>query len=206
MKSLGNKSLSKILSIILNILWWIEWIGSGILITVILVTWFLKKNISLNFPLTFSSVTFKTVPSVSKDIPAGVINVMNGNFHVPVDNNWQNILMLLAGSITICAVVIGITHQLKLILSSLSSNQPFNELNVLRIRNIGIALIVFSFLQFLSNIILNRFLMSHFTWDEGITLTYIFKISYLITGVILIIVAEIFKEGASLKEETNLTI
>ena len=87
MKSLGNKSLSRILSIIITILWWIEWIGSVILITVILITYFLRKNISLNFPLTFSSITFKTVPSVSKDIPAGVINVMNGNFYIPVDNN-----------------------------------------------------------------------------------------------------------------------
>ena len=206
MKSLGNKSLSKILSIILNIMWWIEWIGSGILITVILITCFLGKNISLNFPLTFSSVTFKTVTSISKDIPAGVINVMNGNFYLPIDNTWQNIWMLLAGSIVICAVFIVITHQLKLIFSSLSNNQPFNELNVLRIRNIGIVLIVFSFLQFLSNIILNQFLLSHFNWEEGIKLTYTFNVGYLITGVILIIVAEIFKEGVSLKEETNLTI
>lgn len=211
MKLLGNKSLSKILSVILNILWWIEWIGSGILITVILITWFLggnirEKNISLNFPVTFSPVTFKTVPSISKDVPAGIINVMNGNFYVPVDNNWQNILMLLAGSIAICAVFIVITYQLKLIFSSLSINQPFNELNVLRIRNIGIVLIVFSFLQFLSNIIVNQFLVSHFTWHEGITLPYTFKISYLVAGIILIIVAEIFKEGVSLKEETNLTI
>jgi Protein of unknown function (DUF2975) len=205
MKSLQTKSLSKMLSIILNIIWWIEWIGSGILITVILITWFLGKNILLNFPLTFSSVTFKTVPSVNKGIPAGVINVMNGNFYLSVDNNWQNILMLLAASIAICTVFIVITHQLKLIFRSLINNQPFSEPNVVRIRNIGIVLIVFSFLQFLSNIILNRLLLSHFNWEE-IKLTYSFKISYLLTGVILIIVAEIFNEGVSLKEETNLTI
>jgi len=205
MKSLQSKSLSKMLSTILNIIWWIEWIGSSILITVILVTWFLGKNILLNFPLTFSSVTFKTVPSVTKGIPAGVINVMNGNFYLSVDNNWQNILMILAASIVICGVFIVITHQLKLIFKSLSNNQPFSEPNVVRIRNIGIVLIVFSFLQFLSNIILNRLLISHFNWEE-IKLTYSFKISYLVTGVILIIVAEIYNEGVSLKEETNLTI
>ena len=201
-----NKSLSKILSIILNCLWWIEWIGSGILVTVILVTYFLKKNMSLNFPLTFSSVTFKTIPAVSKGTPGGIINVTNGNFYVPVDNNWLNILALLFSGIAICAVIIFITYQLKLIFSSLSRNQPFSEPNVSRIRKIGFSLIVFSFLQFLSNIIINRFLISHFSWDEGITLTYTFKFSYLIAGIVLIMIAEIFKEGVSLKEETNLTI
>ncbi len=206
MKSLGNKSLSNILSIILNILWWMEWIGSGILITVILITSFLGKNISLNFPLTFSSVTFKTLPSISKEVPNGVLNVMNGNFYVPVTNNWQNILLFLVGSIVMCTVLIVITYQLKKIFSSLRNNQPFDELNVLRIRNIGIVLIGFSLLQFLANIIVTRYSMYHFTWDKELSLTYTFNASYLVTGVLLIIVAEIFKEGVSLKEETNLTI
>jgi hypothetical protein len=206
MKALRNKSLSKILSIILNVLWWIECIGSGVLITVILVTAFLKQNISLNFPLAFSSVTFKTVPSVSKNMPPGVMNVMNGNFYMPVDNNWQNILLLLVASIVICSLLIIITYQLKLLFSSLSKNQPFDALNVLRIRNTGIGLIVLSLLLFFSNIIINQFLQSHFIWDEGISLTYKFNISYLVAGIILIIVAEIFNEGVTLKEESNLTI
>ena len=206
MKSIRNKSLSKILSIILNLLWWIECIGSVVLITVILVTAFLKQNISLNFPLAFSSVIFKTVPSVSKDIPPGVINVTNGNFYLPVDNNWHNILLLLALIIIICSVFIIITYQLKLLFSSLSKNQPFDALNVLRIRNTGIGLIVLSLLLSFSNLIINQFLQSHFIWDKGISLTYKFNISYLVAGIILIIVAEIFNEGVTLKEETNLTI
>ena len=206
MKSLQKKSLSKILSIILNVIWWIEWIGSGVLITVILASAFFKQSISLNFPLAFSSVEFKTVPSVSKNLPPGVINVMNGNFYLPVDNNWQNILLLLAASIAISAVFIIITYQLKLLFLSLSNNQPFDALNVVRIRNTGIGLIVLSLLLFFSNIIINQFLQSHFIWDKGISLTYTFNISYLIAGIILIIVAEIFNEGVTLKEETNLTI
>ena len=206
MKSLQNKSLSKILSIILNVIWWIEWIGSGVLITVILASAFFKQSISLNFPLAFSSVTFKTVPSVNKNLPPGVINVMNGNFYLPVDNNWQNILLLLAASIAICSVFIIITYQLKLLFLSLSNNQPFDALNVVRIRNTGIGLIVLSLLLFISNIIINQFLQSHFIWDKGISLTFTFNISYLVAGIILIIVAEIFNEGVTLKEETNLTI
>ena len=206
MKSLQNKSLSKILSIILNVIWWIEWIGSGVLITVILVTAFLKQSISLNFPLAFSSVTFKTVSSVNKNLTPGVIKVTNGNFYMPVDNNWQNILMLLAASIAVGSVFIIITYQLKLLFSSLSNNQPFDTLNVLRIRNTGIGLIVLSLLLFFLNIIINQFLQSHFTWDKEISLTYTFNISYLAAGIILIIVAGIFNEGVTLQEETNLTI
>jgi hypothetical protein len=125
---------------------------------------------------------------------------------MPVDNNWQNILMLLAASIAVCSVFIIITYQLKLLFFSLSNNQPFNVLNVLRIRNTGIALIVLSLLLFFSNIIINQFLQSHFTWDKEISLTYTFNISYLVAGIIFIIVAKIFNEGVTLQEETNLTI
>ena len=154
----------------------------------------------------FRSVTFKTVSSVNKNLTPGVINVMNGNFYLPVDNNWQNILLLLAASIAICTVFIIITYQLKLLFLSLSNNQPFDALNVVRIRKTGIGLLALSLLLFFSNIIINQFLQSHFIWDKGISLTYTFNISYLIAGIILIIVAEIFNEGVTLKEETNLTI
>ena len=206
MKSLQSKSLTKILSIILNVIWWIECIGSGVLVTVILVSAFLKQNISLNFPLAFSSVTFKTVPSVSMNMPPGVIRVMNGNFYMPVDNNWSNILVLLAAGIALCSVCILITYQLKLLFSSLGNNQPFDALNVVRIRNAGFGLIVLSLLLSFSGIIINQFLRSHFTLDEGISLTYKFNISYLVAGIVFIIVAEVFNEGVTLKEESNLTI
>jgi len=95
---------------------------------------------------------------------------MNGNFYLPLDNNWPNILMLLAASIIICPVFIIITYQLKLLFASLSKDQPFDALNVLRIRNTGIGLIVLSLLLFFSNIIINQFLRSHFIWDDGISL------------------------------------
>jgi Protein of unknown function (DUF2975) len=206
MKSLGNKSLSKIFAVIINILWWIEWIGSGVLIIVMLITYFSGRSMTLTVPVTFSSIPLSKIHSIKSGLPDGVLNVMNGNFSIPVENNLQNTLMLLTAGIAICAVLIVVTYQLKLIFSSLSRDQPFDELNVLRIRNIGIVLIIFSFLQFLSNITLNWFLVGHFSWEDGIKLTYLFKISYLVTGVVLIIVAEIFKQGASLKEETNLTI
>ncbi len=206
MKSSGNKTLSKILSIFLNIIWWIEWIGTGILLSMILVTSFLGRSISLNFPVTFSPVSFKTVPSVNKDIPPGVINVMDGNFYVAVNHTWQNVLMLVAIVIAVAAVFIVITWHLKRIFRSLCYNEAFGEDNVLRIRQIGLVLIVFAVLQFLTNIIINGFLKTHFTWDESIQLTYAFRFSYLFTGLVLIVVAQIFKEGVNLKEETNLTI
>jgi hypothetical protein len=67
-------------------------------------------------------------------------------------------------------------------------------------------LILFIFLQWLFNIGLTRFLISRFRWDEGMALTYDLSSRYLVAGIILIALAEIFRMGASLEEETNLTI
>lgn len=131
---------------------------------------------------------------------------MDGNFYVAVGNTWQNVLMLVAGIIALAAVFIIITWHMKRIFKTLRSNEAFDAANVLRIRHIGLLLIVFAALQFLSNIIINRFLLTHFTFEEGLQLTYAFKFSYLFAGLVLIVVAEIFREGVNLKEETNLTI
>lgn len=206
MKALGKKSLSAILSIIINIVWWIEWIAGTVLIIAIMIATFSNKNVSLSVPVSFSSVNFKTVSSVANTIPAGQMQVMNGNFIFPINITLQNSLLITAGVLMAFAVLLLITYQLKIVFSNFRRNQPFNELNIPRIRNVGILLIYISVLQWLFNIALNLFLNSHFKWDPEVKLTYHFDVSFLISGVIIIIVAEIFRMGFVMEEDNTLTI
>lgn len=206
MKALGNKSLSTILAIIINIAWWIEWIAATVLIAAIIIAAFSKEHVSLTVPVSFSTVHFKTVSSINDTMSNGQLQVMNGNFVFPFNLSLQNTLLLLAAVIVAFSVLLLITYQLKHIFLNFRKNQPFNELNIPRIRNVGLLLICFSILQWLLNICLNSFLISHFKWGDDIKLTYQFNVSFLISGIVLIIVAEIFRAGFVMEEDNNLTI
>ena len=206
MKILGKKSLSAVLVKAINIVWWIQWIASAVLLTAVVITSLSKSSMKLNVPVTFSSGSYKQIATLSKNTTDGIVNVVNGSFSFDISTSFLNTLILFVGLAVILAFVILITYQLKLIFSSFRQNSPFYELNINRIRNIGSMLIIFSILQWLSDICINEFLISHFKWGDGIALTYHFNVSYLIAGLLLIIVAEIFKLGAALEEENKLTI
>lgn len=206
MKALGKKSLSTILAVILNIAWWIEWIAATVLIAAITIAAFSKEHVNLTVPVSFSTVNFKTVSSINNTMSKGQLDVMNGNFVFPFNITLQNTLLLLAGVVMAFSVLLLITYQLKLIFLNFRKNQPFNELNIPRIRNVGILLICFSILQWLFTICLNLFLISHFKWEDGIKLTYQFNVSFIVLGIILLIVTEIFRVGFVMEEDNNLTI
>jgi hypothetical protein len=205
MKTLGNKSLSAFLAKVINVIWWMEWIALIIVVTVVTITAIVKKAFTVNIPVTFADITLKQVRPLNKDFPLGTLNATTGTLYLHEDASWQNVLMLLIGFMVFFAAVILVTYQLKVIFSNFKRDIPFNETNISRIRNIAFLLMVYAAIQWLFVIVVNQVLMSNLNW-ENIKLTYSFNISCLVTGIILVVVAEIFKQGALLDNEQKLTI
>jgi hypothetical protein len=205
MKTLGNKSLSAILAKCINVIWWIAWIGFVVLITAIIMTAVIKKAFVLNIPVTYAAVTIAQIQPAGGGFPPGVLNSTNGSLYVQIAATWPYVIMLLAALTIIFAAVLMVTYQLKIIFSNFRNNLPFNEPNISRIRHIAVVLIGYALAQWLFNIAVNQILVSNFRW-EHITLTYSFNISCLLTGIVLIVIAEIFKQGTALDNENKLTI
>jgi len=206
MKTIGYKSLSKILFFIVNVVWWLEWITFIIITGVFIITSSTQKYITLKIPISFSPVNFKSVGALSNDVLNGSLQVINGIFSYQIYNSFLNTLTCLIGIVAVFSVILLITYQIKLIFSSFIINDPFNELNIKRMNHIGIILIGFSFLELIFNIFINRYLNSRFNWKDAVSLTAGYNVNYLLTGVILIIIAGIIKLGASLENENKLTI
>ena len=206
MKAIGSKSLTKILFFIINIIWWLEWIAFSIVAFVFVITSFTQKYITINLPFSFSPVHFRSVMSLNKDLLNGSLQVMNGNFSFLLHNSFFNTLICLIGLVAVFSFILLITYLIKLIFACFSNNDPFNELNMKRMNLIGVLLIGFSFLEFLFNILINLYLKSQFDWKESISLTVEYNVTYLLTGVILIIIAGVIKLGSSLDNENKLTI
>ena len=206
MKAIGNKSLTNILFFIINVVWWLEWITYIIVTGVFIITSFSQKYITIKIPISFSPVNFKTVGSLNKEVFDGSLQVINGNFSFLLQNSFLNTLICLIGIVIIFAFILMITYQLKMIFSSFTKNDPFNESNIQRMNLIGILLIGFSFLDLVFNILINLYLNSRFNWKEAVSLTAGYNINYFLTGVIIIIIAGIIKLGSSLENENKLTI
>ncbi|MEO8886532.1 MAG: DUF2975 domain-containing protein [Mucilaginibacter sp.] len=206
MKTLGKKSLSAVITGIINVVWWLEWVACFVFIVMLLLVAYFRRGYSLGIPITFSDRTIMApVISLDKSLPNGIVNTTSGVFSLHVMATWQNVSLMILATLLIFAVVSIITYQLKAIFSNLSKNQPFNELTIVRIRNIAFILMAYSVLQWLGNIYITQMFIRNFNWRYT-ELTYSFNFSCLFMGIILIVVAEIFKIGASLEEEQKLTI
>jgi len=205
MKQLGNKSLSTVLAIIANILWWSEWIFAAGCIVMGIGAATIRKGFALQIPISYSDMTVLQVRSFRKDGPIGILNTTNGILSVHIDANWQNIVMLLLGYGLLFATIVTITYQLKNILKSFQKDQPFDRLNIKRVRNIALILIGYSLSQWLFVVIVNMILTASFNFWH-LDLTYNFNISCLIMGVVLLAVEGAFKAGLSLEEDKQLTI
>ena len=206
MKTLGNKSLSTILSGIIHVIWWIEWIATIAIIGAIIITPFFKKDVSFTTPVTFSAVTVSHSIATGPNLESGQLNAINGNFSFHVQPNLTNTVIMLFIVVVISSFFILATYQLKLIFSSFNKKDPFMWLNIRRLRNIGFIIGAYSFVQMLYNIALNQYLTTHFKFDVPIHLTYSFNLGALFTGVTIIVIAGVFKMGAELESEQKLTI
>jgi hypothetical protein len=206
MKAIGSKTLTKILFIVINVIWWLEWITFSIVVLVFVITSFSQKYITINLPISFSPVNFKSVATFNKDLLKGSLQVMNGNFSFLLHNSFINTFICLIGIVAVFSFILLITYQIKMIFASFCNNDPFNQLNIKRMNLIGALLIGFSFLELIFNILINLYLKSQFDWKEGISLTAGYNVTYLLTGIILIVIAGVINLGASLENENKLTI
>lgn len=205
MKPLKNKSLSAILSTIANLIWWLEWLGGAYCIIMGIMAGFIKKGYVFIIPINYDPITIRQIYSNSKNGPVGILNSTNGNLAFGIHANFQNIIMLLIGFGSLYAAILIVTYQLKKILHSLKQNQPFQQLNILRLKIIAFVLIGYSLVQWAFVIVVTRILVSTFRFPH-MDLTYGFNYNCLFMGVILLAVQEIFKTGMLLEEDKQLTI
>lgn len=99
-------------------------------------------------------------------------------------------------------------YLLRKILHSLSVKKPFVEENAVHIRTLAVTIIVFELLQGTIELCCYIFIHHKYefnTIDRAISLDC-FSLEAVFFGLVLLVIAEVFKCGAELKEESQLTI
>jgi hypothetical protein len=119
--------------------------------------------------------------------------------------------LFLAGLLTLVLVVAGVVlfflQQLRGIVATVAEGDPFVRANARRLRVLGVLILVLGVIQPLAEFATSLILRSQFvTQDFQISTRFGFEFSYLFAGLSVLVLAEVFRHGAALREEQALTV
>jgi hypothetical protein len=212
MASLVSQRNVRFIEVILNIIWYMQWI-TLIVFNVVFVLGMLKNGSAFDkFPLRFS------FPMNFVQEQAGKFRLADGEL-IPTQVQLESVLIKLPlahetllpwGLLSLLdmGVFLGILFLLRKIVVSVKADLPFSRENWNRVRILGLLIagkeVAGAIITFLAhNYFRTRVLV------EGMTLSSVeFDLDgeWMLMGLVLILLAEIFKAGAVLQEERELTI
>ena len=110
------------------------------------------------------------------------------------------VILMLAGALWVL-------HQLRAVFSTLRDGQPFVPANATRIRWIGWTVILGELTRAAVTYLTNTFAASHFSAD-GLRFTARADVNLfaIVNGLIILVLAEVFREGTRLDEDQSLTV
>ncbi len=210
---------SKILVWVVNIFFF-----GTILITVLIAGFFLWKEISgrpeENFFVQFRTGTYFKIDETEAvvkavdaqiDNPLLVTNSLSVNFNTT--NSAVRIFLMSAGVLSVGYYLVMLFVVRKIVLSA-QYKTPFVDANVFRLRMLGIMLLLIEPLSWLGKTIMLRNLPAYVeveffkrSYDQlSLGVPFQFFSTWIIAGVLVLILAEVFRSGITLRNENELTI
>lgn len=105
------------------------------------------------------------------------------------------------------SISLTITYLLRRLFKSLTQNNPFIVENAQRLRLISFLIMLIPVTSFAHDAVVNWFLKQNFLLDgSGIRSHLSIDLKTLFVGLVVLVIAEIFRVGARLKEEQELTV
>lgn len=188
------KSLSRILKVFFNILFWVSVATTAISSLFLIVIFFIDKNVFI-LPKTWEGLS----------ITVGIMK-FNIDPNLSDTTNLKHLLQtMLPVVIVISSIFVIVNHNLRLILKNVADNRPFKRNNAKRLFMIGIVLIISS--------VIRRFIEGIFVLAiinmlkiENIDVNFTIDGAMLLFGFLILILAGVFQYGSYLQEEYDATL
>lgn len=208
MRAMGKRSVSSFLAVLINVAWYLVAITLVLMLVLAAVPLFMDlSHTELGIPVSFSVDTRSfavTAPGVTK---ADITDAHgSGTLRFPPPSG----VVLTTGALLVAAgMAIGlwVLTQLRAVFRTLRDGHPFVAANAVRIRWIGYAVIVGAVVQSLVTYGANTYARSHVVVD-GLRFDAWprFDVYAIICGLIILVIAEVFRAGTHLDEDQSLTI
>ena len=206
MRTLGKRSIASFIKVVLDMTWWLVAISLGLLVILLACSTFVElngDNLTMSLPV---AVQLDAPVHGLGGEPNGHLEKLRGNLRFPVRKG-----AFLSGSVAVVVLMFGylfwIVTQLRSVFRSLSQGLPFVFANARRIRWVGLAVIVGEFGRAAIIYFWSYYTSLHFIAD-GLRFAASVDINpiTIVGGLAILVIAEVFQEGARLQEDQSLTI
>lgn len=202
MKALGKGSVASVVKVGLTIAWWVLWIGLGCLVLGAIgyaaLLWCISAGLVDGSILTGNSDQIRV---------GGEHGGLTVDFDESGGATWPVVVpsLLIGGVVLVGGLVI--VGRLRELFDSFTSGEPFRRENASHLRVIWIAMLAIEVSRYLL-LGLTSVLIAAFGTPDGTTARFDPNIDLTnwMAIFVLIVLAEVFREGARLKEEQELTI
>jgi hypothetical protein len=203
-------TLSASVTVLLTIVWYVVALALVLMTCIAVLSVFhdFRASSEIDIPISF------TVDSRALHVSAPALGVERAQIHnvrgsliFPPPESTPLISAALVAAAAMLAVVLWALGQLRAVFRTLRDGQPFVPANVIRIRRIGLVVIIGELARSALVYASNSYAMTHFSatglqFDAPPDL-HIFTI---IHGLIILAIAEVFRAGTRLYEDQSLTI
>jgi len=174
LRALGPASVSSLLKVVLNVVFYVIWAIEGFLVIALL--------IMILFPFL-----------VTNWIEQSAISETLRTRHLPV-------AVLIAVAMAYLGGILVIVGRLRRVFDTLSAGDPFDPANVGRLRIIGLCLACLELGRYAIQALASIALQDWAKIRDSVSLTAWFSV------MVVLVLAEVFREGARLRREAELTI
>ena len=202
---MGNKNLIAFLGGLTNIIWWVSLPVFSLLFLVVLykfisdgnANWDIAVNISPNdfdFSITPNKPSYRFI----------AITGIEGKLLFNVVLTPLLIFVALFLVVVTFFLILAIVYNLRKIFRSLRAGEPFAYANFARLQKIGYFVLSFAIIDF-GKSLFNRYLLQQHFLDYGknYTAKLSFGIDMILIGLVILVLAEIFRHGYKLKTENE---
>jgi hypothetical protein len=207
MKAVGERSISSFIRFTLDAAWWLVVVSLALLTGLLVLSFVVKldgNNFMMDLPVAMELKT-PAHSSASPDTDARIDKV-RGNLRFPVRNRaFFSCSMLVI--VLLLGMLLWVVTQLRHVFRSLSRGMLFVPENARRIRWVGFAVILSEFVRAALVYFSSYYTSLHFTANG---LRFVASTEFdgtpIFSGLAILVIAEVFREGARLKEDQSLTI
>ncbi len=210
MKVIGKKSVAAGLKFLINAAWYIQMAAFSLALCVLVYVSIKSDFIGSDIPVKLREhQTIKGIVSTSADLWDAQLKLSEGVLHVKTKLSWSMILLMLGQFACIAALSLTVTYLLRKIFATLtgSDGSPFIPENAARLRKIAILIILLAPLKFVNNFYNFWLITTSFRSKEN-NFTPDLKLDFqtVLIGLVLLVIAEIFRMGTQMREENELTV
>lgn len=210
MKTIGRRSVASFVAALINIAWYSAMVLLALSVCVLAIAPWVdppRIEVGLEVPVAFRIDT-DTHPVTAS--PPDVEHVHLENAHGSLLFSPRSRVVVAGFAVLLVAVlalVMWVLAQLRAVFRTLRAGQPFVAANATRIRRIAYAVILGELLRSVVVYLGTRYAMTHFL-IQGLRLQTRWDLSIvaIIAGLIILVIAEVFREGTRLDEEQSLTV